>query len=303
MATLTRSAVLSIQTSYDDIHRSIGRLDEVLDIAGIRAARKIGIKINLCDARTPDTGAITDPRFLDALLEWLRGLNADAEVAVLESDGLSVLADNYRDWFGIDEILDKWEAGWINLTREPQVPTTIAGRHLKEVPVPQILKEAYLISLSKLKTNLLSTITCALKNQYGCLPMVDKFKYHTDLSDVITDINLAVPVKAFIVDGIRGHGGIQGPAFGTPIHAGVVLAGRDPVAVDAACCKVMGYRPTLVSHVRKCWLSGLGSIRYELLGDPLPDVDFENKGIETRVFMMGGAIKRFYQRLDRRRSA
>ena len=86
--------------------------------------------------------------------------------------------------------------------------------------------------------------------------MIDKFKYHTDLSDVIHDVNQAIRPGLFIVDGIVAHGGIQGPSFGTPIRAGIVLAGRDPVAVDAVCCKVLGYNPMLVGHVRKSAMSG-----------------------------------------------
>ena len=53
----------------------------------------------------------------------------------------------------------------------------------------------------------------------------------------------------------------------------------------------------------EAWLADLGNLRYELVGDTLPKVDFENRGLETKVFRLGGDIKRFYQRLDRRRSA
>ena len=246
------SDVLVIRTNYDSVPSRIDELKRVLPIDQLRQAESIAIKINFCDARTPETGAVTDIRVLDAVLAWIRSANTECRICVVESDGIAVLANDYRRWFGVDAVLARWNAEWVNLTEEPQITRHIKGRHLSEVPVPKVLNDSYVISLSKLKTNLLSTITCALKNQYGCLPMVDKFKYHPYLADVITDINLAMRPDAFIVDGIIGLGGIQGPTFGTPIQAGVILAGIDPVAVDAACCKIMGYQPLLVSHVRKC---------------------------------------------------
>jgi uncharacterized protein (DUF362 family) len=294
-----RSPVLAFKTSYEDIQSTIGRLSEIWPLDAIRQARHITAKINLCDARTPETGATIDPRFLDALLGWVRLQNSSARISLTESDGISVLADRYRKWFGIDEILSRWDAGWINLSHEPEVLVPVNGRYLHEVPVARVLLESCLLSISKLKTNLLSTVTCALKNQFGCLGRIDKFKLHAHLSSVISDINLAIRPAAFIVDGVVGHGGIQGPSFGTPIRADVVLAGLDPVALDVACCNVLGYRALTIGHIRKSWMSGRGSIRYELRGDPLPQIDFENHGFEIQVFRLGGKIKRLYQRIDR----
>jgi hypothetical protein len=43
-----------------------------------------------------------------------------------------------------------------------------------------------------------------------------------------------------IVDGIVGMEG-NGPVAGTPIDAGVVLAGCSPAAVDATCARLMGF--------------------------------------------------------------
>jgi uncharacterized protein (DUF362 family) len=296
---LQPSPVLAFSTSYENIHATIDRLGQIWPVDEVQQARHITAKINLCDARTPETGAIIDPRFLDALLGWVRSKNASARISLTESDGIAVLADHYRKWFGIDEILSRWNADWINLSREDEVLVPIQGRYLKEVPVARVLLESCFLSVSKLKTNLLSTITCALKNQFGCLGRIDKFKLHPHLADVISDVNLAIRPTAFVIDGVIGHGGIQGPAFGTPIRANVVLGGRDPVALDSACCQVLGYQPLLVAHVRRAWLSGRGSLRYDLVGDPLPVVDFENYAFETQVFRLGGKIKRLYQRIDR----
>jgi len=49
------------------------------------------------------------------------------------------------------------------------------------------------------------------------------------------------PKKFFsVVDGIIGMEG-EGPYAGDPVRCGVIIAGFDPVAVDAVCAKLMGF--------------------------------------------------------------
>ena len=214
----------------------LSALDRAIHSAGglnVDTQRPVAIKINLCDARNPETGAITHPAFLDALLEIIRSKYGRLEICVVESDATVVLADDFIRWFGFEQVIEKWNAKWCNLSKEPIVEKQVNGYHLKKVPVPELLTRAQLISLSKLKTNSLSRITCALKNQFGCLPMVQKSVFHDHLHKVIADVNLAIRPCFSIVDGILGIGGPKGPTFGIPVKAELILAGRDPVAVDA----------------------------------------------------------------------
>ena len=52
-----------------------------------------------------------------------------------------------------------------------------------------------------------------------------------------------------IVDGIIGGEG-NGPIAAQPVAAGVLLAGADPTAVDAAACRLMGFDPAGIPLVR-----------------------------------------------------
>ena len=51
------------------------------------------------------------------------------------------------------------------------------------------------------------------------------------------------------MDGIVGMEG-NGPIQGNPKALGVIVMGRDPVAVDATCCRVMGIDPTRIGYLR-----------------------------------------------------
>ena len=67
----------------------------------------------------------------------------------------------------------------------------------------------------------------------------------------------------------------EGPRHGTPIRLGTVIAGTDPVAVDAVAAAVMGFDPRKVGYLRTAEDAGLGSAdleAIEVLGDPIARV-------------------------------
>jgi uncharacterized protein (DUF362 family) len=282
-------------TTYEEVYPALRR---VIDLAGgieLQGEYSVAIKINLCDARTPETGAITHPLFLEALLRYLRGGYEHLDIYVVESDATVVLADEFIRWFGFLPILERWNARWWNLSKDEIVQKEIDGYHLKRVPVPALLTRAHLISLSKLKTNELGHITTSLKNQFGCLPMIQKSVFHDHLAEVISDVNQAMRPKFSIVDGIIAMGGYAGPAYGVPIRAGVILAGQDPVAVASASAEFMGFKPSRVPQVRLAAAAGVGSRQYRLVGDKVDRPDFER----DRLAELQGALIRKVRKLQR----
>ncbi len=69
------------------------------------------------------------------------------------------------------------------------------------------------------------------------------------IDECIADLHAAFPRQFAIVDGIVGMEG-NGPIQGTPKPAGVLVAGRDPVAVDATCCRIMQIDPYQIGYLR-----------------------------------------------------
>ncbi len=90
--------------------------------------------------------------------------------------------------------------------------------------VPTILDGSnYFISMAKLKTAMVTKITCCLKNQFGCIPYWRKKDYHKKLDDIIVDSNIAMKPDFCIVDGITAMGGTKGPNDGVPINYNQLL--------------------------------------------------------------------------------
>ncbi|MBI4287223.1 MAG: DUF362 domain-containing protein [Chloroflexi bacterium] len=291
--TLNRKPVVAaVKAEYDE--HLFERLSKVISLAGgleVSPSQPIVIKINLCDVRTPESGAITHPDLLDALLRYIRenvGLNP---ISVVESDATVILVDLAMEWLGFKPILEKWGVQWVNLVKHPTALKAVRGHHLKEVAVSRVFDDAYFISLTKLKTNSMSTITCVLKNQFGCSTIVDKKIYHPHLAEVIADLNKVMRPDFGIVDGIIGQGGPQGPAFGIPIHSQVLITGKDPVAVDSACARMMGFSPPLISHIRKAAQLGIGSMDYGLVTDGLSKTSWNYRGNQLERLIMDVGLK------------
>lgn len=286
------STVAIVRSTYSNVYANVSKAIKLVGGLDLQNGSSVAIKINLCDARTPDTGAITHPVFLNAVLKYLRENHSNLKIYVVESDATVVLADKFVKWFGFLPVLKKWDAKWVNLSKEKIIFKKINGRYLKEIPMPKILEDCLFISLAKLKTNILTKITCCLKNQFGCLPIVNKSIYHLHIDDVIADVNLVFKPDFCLVDGIIGMGGVQGPSFGVPINAGMIVASKDPVAVDSVCAKILGFNPKFVGHIRKSIKMGIGSMRYTLVGDKIKKIDSEVNKFEFFLFRKGSNLKR-----------
>jgi uncharacterized protein (DUF362 family) len=225
------------------------------------------IKPNLCTA-VPDKveASNTSPALAEAVVEVLA--SRTRRIAIVESDGLRQTADAAFAASGYTALARRLGVSLVNLSRAPwrRVPLEPAGP--VELPVP-LLDADVLVTLPVLKTHALTYFTGALKNQWGCLPQYDRILFHKWLDELVVSLNARVPPRLAIMDGIIGMEG-RGPANGKPRRLDVVLASRDPVAIDAAAMRLVGLDPGRARHVMRAADRGLGVVApasIELDGD------------------------------------
>jgi uncharacterized protein (DUF362 family) len=124
------------------------------------------------------------------------------------------------------------------------------------------------ISLPKLKTHGLTRITGAIKNQYGCVPGVNKGRYHArlpnvhDFSRLLADITSFVKPRLYIMDAVMAMEG-NGPQHGEPRRLGLILVSTDPVAIDSVACKIINLNPLYVPTLVAGEAAGLGVWQYD----------------------------------------
>ncbi|MFO7820816.1 MAG: DUF362 domain-containing protein [Lentisphaeria bacterium] len=201
------------------------------------------IKPNLLSPRDPEEAVTTHPAVVQAVVEYC------------------FLAGAGRVWIGdscAGEHKDQqlWEAtGMAEVTRvtgaelksfESEVVACKCGS--TQLPVPGWLDEVDLwISVPKLKTHTLTVLTCAVKNTYGMVAGRVKAYYHGQypspqaMSRFLLQVHESLPPAYVVVDAVMAMEG-NGPSNGTPAPAGLIIGGRDALAIDATCAPIFQSR-------------------------------------------------------------
>lgn len=250
--------------------RLVGDLLSADDLTPIR---RIVIKINLCEYRRPESGAVTDPVMLKALVVALQRWVPGRPVMLAESDATSLDADSAFRYMSIDRVAEETGAELLNFSKsDDRVIPIPEGEVFKELRLAKLLDAATLyVNFAKLKVNSGTKITGCLKNNYALIKDKNKAQYHAVVDAAICDVNVALGKTGVrllcLIDGYIGMETMGGPAFGRPKKCGIVLGSRDPVAVDACETRIIGMSPGGIGHLVRCARAGLGTMRYALSTD------------------------------------
>ncbi|MCL6614646.1 MAG: DUF362 domain-containing protein, partial [Firmicutes bacterium] len=119
-----------------------------------------------------------------------------------------------------------------------------------------------LVNLPKLKTHRMMVLSGAVKNLFGCLVGLRKAGYHLEcqgtepFARLLLELAAAVAPRLTIVDGVVGMDG-SGPRHGRPRPVGILVAGRDALAVDFVLADLVGFPVEDVPHLRLAREMGL----------------------------------------------
>ena len=248
---------------------------EALEMVGAKDAlspdRPVLIKPNYINDRHPSTGITTDGRVIEGVIMYLRQQGVEA-IIVGEGCGHS---DTFRAFrvAGVDTLREKWHVKLVDLNKDDFVevspPDPLA---LKKVKIAKTALESTIISVPKLKIHGGASVTLGLKNMMGA--MTPKGSMHDGrLSKNIADLASVVKPSVTVIDGIIAGEGHE--TRGKPVKMDLVIAGTDPVAVDAVGAAVMGVSPETVKHLRHADEKGLGTCdlnQIEVVGEPIENV-------------------------------
>ncbi len=135
----------------------------------------------------------------------------------------------------------------------------------------------YVISLPVLKSHINVRMTGALKNQFGYLARSERTRLHmrgpASLEQAIAELNVMCPANLFIVDAVITLSGANEMRHrGKPTHLGYMLAGLDPVALDAFGLTLLkktdprlkGLSSEDIKYLRLAHEFGVGRFEYEI---------------------------------------
>jgi uncharacterized protein (DUF362 family) len=233
------------------------------------------IKPNLCTERIEQIHmANTSATVLRAVCQVL--LEQTANITIVESNGARYPAEAAFENNGVYRLAEELGLKVVNLSKDELLE--IPDARMKGFGMARTWLEAdAFITLPVLKTHATTVFTGALKNQWGCIPRYDRILLHKYLHELIGDVNKLRPPTLALMDGLVGMQG-RGPINGYPINLNVLLASRDPVALDATGMRLIGLEPPTSGHLVHAARIGLGT----LLEDEI-QVDGPFEQLRTKV--------------------
>jgi uncharacterized protein (DUF362 family) len=265
---------VAIVKGIEPIETTVKALELVeSDVDMVLSLRKpVLIKPNYINSKHPLTGITTDGRVIEGVMKFLNERNVSG-ISVGEGSGFGDTFEAFKV-AGVDAVAKKYGVRLVDLNKDEFVEVYPPNPFsLKKIKVAKMALESTIISIPKLKLHRIATVTLSLKNMMGALASKGTMHAGLSLSENIADLASVLTPKISVIDGIIAGEGHE--TSGNPVEMNLVIAGTDPVAVDAVGAAVMGTSPTDVKHLVLAEKKGIGTCHLEqitVIGEPIEKV-------------------------------
>ncbi len=225
---------------------------------------RVLIKPNVGWDRQPEQAANTNPEVVAAMVRLCRDAGA-AKVVVSDVS----LNDPQRCFFRSGIQTAAQQAGAVvELPGDRDfIDTDMQGELLKIWPVARHYHAAdKLINIPIVKHHSLCGCTLGMKNLYGAIGG-RRNQLHQDINTSIADLASAVRPTLTVMDAVRvlKHNGPTGGSLDDVVRENSIIAGIDPVAIDAYSLKYLDLEPQQVPFLALGEARGLGVVDWKSL--------------------------------------
>ncbi len=244
------SQVSIIRCADYEINRLYQAVKQSVDVIGginkfVKKGQTVLLKPNLLKIARPDQAVITHPEFIRAVIRLVKTVTD--KILIGDSPGGLVKVEDIYDQCGIRQVAKQEN---VQLLRFDKI------KHIGGIPFASIKDEVdVVISLPKLKTHNLTTLTCAIKNVFGLVPGLYKVYCHKKApnfqvfaQELVRIYSMATPDLS-IIDGVLAMQG-EGPSDGESYNLGLIISSADAVAADAVVAKIIGLSPFSVPSIK-----------------------------------------------------
>ena len=209
------------------------------------------IKPNLTNADAPPV--TTNVTAVEAVYKYCIS-HTKAEIAIGEGCGNGITMDTFKA-NGYTELAAKYNIRLIDFNKEKAIALKNKETfQLKTFYIPEIITDAFIISLPVLKDHSFTKTTIAMKNMFGIAPAPfycgswNKSKLHSPSTHKsVVDVCLYKKPDLCVVDATVALSGMH--LSGKHRNLGLILAGFDPVAVDAVGSELLGHNPNKIEYL------------------------------------------------------
>jgi uncharacterized protein (DUF362 family) len=255
------------------------------------------LKPNLLMGKAPEKAVNTHPEVVKAVIKWVKQFDVK-KVYVCDSaggkkPGITELAMKES---GMMQLCEREGVECVPFEKTERIIYKIQDPfEIEEIASSRLLAEVDLIiNLPKIKTHWQCTLTCCIKNMFGTVLLANKAKTHAKtalldrFSSALADIYSVSHPQLTVIDGYYGQEG-KGPSSGDPVKLDLILAGYDHIALDTVVCKIIGFDPSEVLHIKKAEMKNLGTMnleKVEIVGDTIENVYREFKRPKLKLISM-----------------
>jgi len=263
-----------VEKMVHDVLAPLGGVDAL-----IKPKSTVVLKPNAGHEAPAETSVNTNPDLVAAVIKEIRKAGPKeiilAEASAIGCDTMECLEVSgilkAAEEAGVDRIIDiKEDKDLLS------IPIRDARSDLTKVRLPRFLLEAeHIVNLPIFKSHCSMVFTCALKNIKGVVQDKVHYQMHqTDLAAAMMDLWSVIKADLNIADLIRPAEGF-GPHSTVPTDFGCLVAGKDPVALDATVCRMVGLDIEKVAYFKPARERGLGVYEEDLIevrGEKIEDV-------------------------------
>ena len=263
---MTRVAIVDIE---DQMFKAVNRVFE-LTISGedlIKDSGEVYLKPNLIDFKPY---AFTDPNVVYAVIQYFYECGA-SKIFLMENSTQANMTRLVFEFTGYTQICKKLGVKPIFLDEQP-VELVKLPHFDDPIEFPKLIIEKFIdepelytyISLPKLKTHSMSTVTLGIKNQMA-FPSHKNRGYHHghELHRLLADFYLVVRPDYTLIDGthavFNGHYPLRTFLSESLDSLNILIGGTDTLATDVVGAKVLGYTIDEVNHLILVRDDGVGN--------------------------------------------
>lgn len=250
----------SLYDSINEVFENFGGSEKLF------GGKNVFIKINAIDFRKQ---CYTSPEVIGSTIDVIKDSGAE-EINVIENVTQSNVTRVVFNVIGLDDLIDEKGVNSIYLDEEDSIEVEI-GWDDKKINFPKILYEKlvenkddnFYLSIPKLKTHSMTTVTLGVKSQMGIIQHVSRPTWHNfELHQFLADLYKFVRPDFTLIDGlnaiIHGHYPLENKLDEYVEPLNILIGGKDTLAVDTVGAKVLGYDTNEVEHLKMVNETGLG---------------------------------------------
>lgn len=216
----------------------------------------VALKPNLVVASPASGGATTHREILEGCIIYLQKAGI-TNISIIEGSWVGDRTERAFKVSKYDTLSKQYGVPLFDLKKDTTVNVKTA---IGDIAIcKKALDTDYLINLPVLKGHCQTTMTCALKNNKGCLPDTEKRHFHAiGLMKPIAALASALKPALTIVDNICGD--LNFEEGGNPVETNRIFLGDDMVQLDTFGCDLMGIDTDDVPYIKLAEQYGAGSM-------------------------------------------